>query len=60
MKRFLLLSILNLTLNSVAQKADKLRVGEKIPFTKVIVLDEKKISPIWICLMVNQQLIDLF
>lgn len=42
MKRFLLLFILSLTLNSVAQKADKLRVGEKIPFTKVIVLDEKK------------------
>lgn len=42
MKRLLLFCILSYTLNFFAQKTDKLRVGEKIPFNRVVVLDEKK------------------
>lgn len=42
MKRLLFFCILSYTFSSFAQKADKLRVGEKIPFNRVVVLDEKK------------------
>jgi len=42
MKKLILLASLFLVFCLKAQKADKLRVGEKIPFSRIVVLDQDK------------------
>lgn len=44
MKKIILFTLLSLGFFSKAQKSDKLRVGEKIPFSRIVVLNQDKKS----------------